>query len=232
MDYVLYYQKRAADFDKAVPSKRSRKMRMTCVELGEKLKQLRKEHDLTQEKLAEKLFISRTAVSKWESGKGYPNIESLKNISQLFSVSIDDLLSGEEMEQVERREEKQQQENRLYTLIYGLLDILTLVCIFLPFYGQSAGQMIRLVSLIEFNESVIDKSFFLILLLLMIVTGIIELILYFWKKDKLLRYSRIWSLFFHSLVILFFAMARHPYVIVYLFLIFIIKAFLLFKANK
>ena len=62
----------------------------------EKLQQLRKQKGLTQEQLAEKMFVSRTAVSKWESGKGYPNLDSLKNLSEIFSVSIDDLLSGEE----------------------------------------------------------------------------------------------------------------------------------------
>lgn len=67
------------------------------MEFNEKLQQLRKGKEWTQEQLAEELFVSRTAISKWESGKGYPNIDSLKGISKLFSVSIDDLLSGEEL---------------------------------------------------------------------------------------------------------------------------------------
>ena len=67
------------------------------MEFNEKLQHLRKENNMTQEQLAERLYVSRAAVSKWESGKGYPNIESLKAISKLFSVSIDDLLSGDEL---------------------------------------------------------------------------------------------------------------------------------------
>ena len=63
------------------------------MEFNEKLQQLRKEKELTQEQLAEKLFVSRTAISKWESGRGYPSIDSLKAISKLFSVSVDDLLN-------------------------------------------------------------------------------------------------------------------------------------------
>jgi transcriptional regulator with XRE-family HTH domain len=51
------------------------------VEFSEKLQQLRKQKNITQEELAGQLFIARTAISKWESGKGYPNIESLKSIS-------------------------------------------------------------------------------------------------------------------------------------------------------
>ena len=67
------------------------------MEFNEKLQLLRKQQEMTQEQLAEKLFVSRTAVSKWESGKGYPNIDSLRNLAEVFSVSIDELLSGEEL---------------------------------------------------------------------------------------------------------------------------------------
>ena len=62
------------------------------MEFNEKLQELRKQKGLTQEDLAERLYVSRTAVSKWESGRGYPNIDSLKEISKYFSVSIDDCL--------------------------------------------------------------------------------------------------------------------------------------------
>lgn len=58
------------------------------MELNEKLQELRKSKGMTQEELAEVLYVSRTAISKWESGRGTPNIESLKQISAFFSVSI------------------------------------------------------------------------------------------------------------------------------------------------
>ena len=67
------------------------------MEFHEKLQELRKAKGLTQEELAKELYVSRTAVSKWESGKGYPNIDSLKEISKFFSVTIDELLSSEEL---------------------------------------------------------------------------------------------------------------------------------------
>ena len=67
------------------------------MELNEKLQELRKQKGLTQEELAEALYVSRTAISKWESGRGVPSIDSLKAISKYFSVSIDFLLSGEEL---------------------------------------------------------------------------------------------------------------------------------------
>ena len=61
----------------------------------EKLKMLRKEQNLTQEKLAEKLNVSRQAITKWETGEGTPDIENLKQISKLFNVTIDELIKEE-----------------------------------------------------------------------------------------------------------------------------------------
>ena len=56
---------------------------------GKKIKKLRTDNGLTQDELAEKIYVTRTAISKWESGRGFPNIESLKAISKYFSVSLD-----------------------------------------------------------------------------------------------------------------------------------------------
>lgn len=63
------------------------------MEFNEKLKELRSSRGLTQEELSEALFVSRTAISKWESGRGYPSIDSLREISDFFSVTIDELLT-------------------------------------------------------------------------------------------------------------------------------------------
>ncbi len=67
--------------------------------LGEKIKQARKNAGLTQEQMAEKLMISRPAITKWESDKGIPDIENLKAISKLLDVSLDYLLNdGEDID--------------------------------------------------------------------------------------------------------------------------------------
>jgi transcriptional regulator with XRE-family HTH domain len=60
--------------------------------LGEKIKELRTKNGITQEKLAEQLNISRSAIAKWESNGGTPEIGNLKLISEIFSVSIDSLI--------------------------------------------------------------------------------------------------------------------------------------------
>ena len=67
------------------------------MEFNEKLQELRKQRKMTQEELAAELYVSRTAVSKWESGRGYPGIESLKAIARLFSVTVDELLSSDKL---------------------------------------------------------------------------------------------------------------------------------------
>ena len=64
------------------------------METKDVLYELRKKHDLTQDALAEKLFVTRQAVSRWESGETTPNIETLKALSQLFGVSINTLLGS------------------------------------------------------------------------------------------------------------------------------------------
>ena len=81
------------------------------MEFNEKLQELRKNKKLTQEELAEDLYVSRTAISKWESGRGYPNIDSLKEIAKYFSVTIDELLSGDEVLSIAEEDNKQKEKH-------------------------------------------------------------------------------------------------------------------------
>ena len=101
------------------------------MEFNEKLQELRKQKGLTQEELAEKLYVSRTAVSKWESGRGYPNIDSLKEIAKFFSVTVDELLSPNEVLTI-AEEDGKRKEKHFRDLIYGLLDICIAMLFFLP----------------------------------------------------------------------------------------------------
>ena len=64
------------------------------METKDVLLELRKKNNLTQDELAEKLYITRQAVSRWESGETIPNIETLKSLSKLFDVSINTLLGS------------------------------------------------------------------------------------------------------------------------------------------
>ena len=202
------------------------------MELGEKLQQLRKQNNWTQEQLAEQLYISRTAVSKWESGKGYPSIDSLKNISALFKISIDDLLSGDELVQLATNENKENVEN-ITGMIYGLLDLVAIAFIFLPFYGNPEGDYIRAVNLIDYKEVVGLKTIYYILLLSLFGIGAAELGLRFFEKTKSMgKVLRRLSVGMHILAILLFSMSRQPYLSTFLFILFLMKGFIALNNKK
>ena len=147
------------------------------MEFNEKLQELRKQRGLTQEELAEVLYVSRTAISKWESGRGYPNIDSLKEISKYFSVSLDELLSGDELLTI-AEEEGKQKEKHLRDLVFGLLDLSVAMFLFLPFFGQRVDGKIQEVSLLSLSETEIYvKIPYLIIVFGMIIWGILILTL-------------------------------------------------------
>lgn len=64
--------------------------------LENRLKELREQHKYTQDDVASFLNISRQSVSKWELGKGYPDIDNLRRLSDLYKISLDQLITGEE----------------------------------------------------------------------------------------------------------------------------------------
>lgn len=66
------------------------------MEIGKKLKESRLNRDLTQEVIAEKLNVSRQTISNWENEKSYPDIISVIELSNLYSISLDDLLKGDD----------------------------------------------------------------------------------------------------------------------------------------
>ena len=201
------------------------------MEFHEKLQQLRKQNQLTQEQLAEQLYVSRTAVSKWESGKGYPNIESLKCISKLFSVTIDQLLSSDELI-VLAETENRININNISNLIYSLLDLSTILFLFLPFYAQSDGSHVRFETLISYSESESTQLVYFTLLILMSLWGAAELILRILQHENAFKAIRIFSFLLHSIAILLFIMTRQPYITALSFVLLIIKTVLFVKQAK
>lgn len=82
------------------------------MEIGEKIRKLRTDADMTQDELAARLLVTRTAVSKWETGKGWPGVDSLKLIADEFGCTIDSLVSDEDVRS--KRETEDRQSLRLY----------------------------------------------------------------------------------------------------------------------
>ena len=98
---------------------------------ADKLKSLRAEKGLTQEALAEQLYVTRAAVSKWENGKGYPNIESLRQISRLFHVTVDELISDGDAENQHRLEDRRTKRYFWCAMACLLMTVLSALGVFL-----------------------------------------------------------------------------------------------------
>jgi transcriptional regulator with XRE-family HTH domain len=71
---------------------------MDTQKIGKFLKELRKEHDMTQEQLGERIGVTNKTVSRWETGNYMPPIESLKLLSDIYQISINEILSGERLD--------------------------------------------------------------------------------------------------------------------------------------
>ncbi len=199
------------------------------MEFNEKLQQLRKQKGLTQEELAEALFVSRTAISKWESGRGYPNIDSLKAIAAFFGVTIDELLSCDQVLTLAEAYNKQK-ETQLRDLVFGLLDCSTAMLFFLPFFGQKAGQIIQGVSLLALNEvaSYLRSAYFVVIVA-MIVWGVLTLALQNGHYAVWVRLKSKLSLGLHALGVFLFIISSQPYAAALLFLFLVIKAVMLVR---
>ncbi len=199
------------------------------MEFNEKLQELRKQKGLTQEELAEQLYVSRTAISKWESGRGYPNIESLKAIAKFFSVTVDELLSSGEMLTI-AEEDNKRKEKHFYDLIYGLLDLCIAMLLFLPFFAEKADGIIQSVSLIALDgvQPYLKTAYFAVVIS-MIVMGILTLALQncqwvAWVKSKTMI-----SLILCAIAVLAFMISSQPYAAVFAFALLAIKALMLIK---
>lgn len=199
------------------------------MEINEKLQQLRKQKGITQEELAERLFVSRTAISKWESGRGLPSIDSLKTISKLFEVTIDELLSGEELLQAAENE-KRENDLRQRMVVFGLLDTLGLLFMFIPLYGQAQGTYIATVSLFSFTDAdIYMRAAYWVILSVQVLLGIAELVLQnntssLWQKNS----SRI-SFAVTILAVLLFMLSRQPWASFFMFWILLMKGYLCLK---
>ncbi len=116
------------------------------MDFNEKIQQLRRKSGLTQEQLAERLFVSRVTVSKWESGRGYPNIESLKLLAKVLEVSIDELLSTDELLLMGERQ-MERVKSDFKTLVFGVLDFALVLYLVLPVFAERRGDRFELLAL-------------------------------------------------------------------------------------
>ena len=199
------------------------------MEFHEKLQELRKNRGLTQEELAEALYVSRTAISKWESGRGMPSIESLKAISKFFAVTLDDLLSSEELLVIAEDDHKQK-EMHIRDLIYGLLDCSMALLFVLPFFGQKVNGAIQEVSLLALTEiQLYLKILYSVTIVGMTAFGILTLVLRSCNGERWVKYKSKVSLSVNAIGVFLFIISQQPYAAVFFFAFLIIKALMLIK---
>ena len=87
--------------------------------LADNLKKIRKDNNLSQEQLAEKLNVSRQSVSKWESGQSYPEMDKVIQICSLFNLNINELIN----ENISEVNEVKESQNRTNKYISSFLDV-------------------------------------------------------------------------------------------------------------
>ena len=110
------------------------------MELGNRIKELRKAQNINQDELAEKLFVSRQTISNWENYKSYPDIQSVLLLSEIFNVSVDQLLKGD-VEKMERiiTEQTQADINKMHTYAIGMLISIVALLISMPVLAYTTG---------------------------------------------------------------------------------------------
>jgi len=200
------------------------------MEFNEKLQHLRRQKNLTQEELAEALFVSRAAVSKWESGRGYPNIDSLRAIAAFFSVTVDELLSaGETLTLAEA--DRQENTARLRSLVFALLDCGAAALLFLPLFGQRTEDAVRAVSLLALTGiNPVLRAACLVFTAVSVAVGVLTLALRdrhaFWVRG-----GTALSLLTGAAGALLCIAGVQPYAAALLFLFLLIKAILLLKGR-
>ena len=202
------------------------------MEFHEKLQELRKNRGLTQEELAEALFVSRTAISKWESGRGYPSIDSLRGISNYFSVSIDELLSCEKLLSVAEKENKSNIQT-ICNLLFGIVDACSFMLILLPLYPNTVDGFVYSVNLLAYAETTsFNRLIYWVLFSSLITIGVVKIFLTNFEIEKGHKMTTGISILLSILMVLFLAMAREAYAIVLSFMLLLIKGVLLLKYIK
>ena len=193
------------------------------MEFNEKLQKLRTDKNLTQEELAEKLYVSRTAISKWESGRGYPSIDSLKAIAKYFQVTIDELICSEEMVSLAQQDKKET--NKKYTvLICGILDCLIVLLFFLPVFGDASGEQVSAVTVFALRDiSGWLKTVFLSVIGLTVVNGFCTVVISSFDQPLWNRHRLITGIVLSITGTVLFILARQPYAAVFYVCILVLK---------
>ena len=197
-------------------------------EFNEKLQELRRARNLTQEELAESIFVSRTAVSKWESGRGYPSIESLKELSRFFSVSIDELISPDEVV-IAAEGDKREFVGRFTSLICGMLDVMLVLLLFMPAFGNGADDPSSISLLALSGTSPWVKTVFAAVVAATTICGLCEVSVSSYDKSNWRSALLAIGVSLSVACVAVFIVARQPYAGIFSFVLLVAKSLLLIR---
>lgn len=243
------------------------------MEFSEKLQKLRTQRNLTQEQLANQLFVSRTAISKWETGRGTPNLDSLLDfndissvgmssrgtpnldslqaIAKLFGVSLDELLSTEEVVVMAKNENKRNTE-QILCYIDSVLNLMSVFGFLLPMYKVFKNNVYYCVPFFipdftmsrrKFKNNVyycvplyqysgfMHKTIFIIQSAILLC-GVLGLIFQWKEKEKIYNFVK-FSGYILMIIFIFLLIAlNHPNASSFCFAFLLIKGMVLIKGRK
>lgn len=199
------------------------------MEFSEKLQKLRTQRNLTQEQLANQLFVSRTAISKWETGRGTPNLDSLQAIAKLFGVSLDELLSTEEVVVMAKNENKRNTE-QILCYIDSVLNLMSVFGFLLPMYKVFKNNVYYCVPLYQYS-GFMHKTIFIIQSAILLC-GVLGLIFQWKEKEKIYNFVK-FSGYILMIIFIFLLIAlNHPNASSFCFAFLLIKGMVLIKGRK
>ncbi|MFA5543181.1 MAG: helix-turn-helix transcriptional regulator [Bacilli bacterium] len=195
----------------------------------EKLQELRRSKGITQEELAKYLFVSRTAISKWESGKGYPSIDTLKQVADFYDVSLDNLLSNDELILL-AKDDTNSKKMQFLNLLFGLLDLLLIIYFFVPLFGYTNNNVVYEVSLINLEDSYLYILIpYYILIITSIIGGLFNICTQNSTNQKVNKIKLIFSLSLSIVGTLLFMLTLQPYAGALTLAILVIKGIFIIK---
>ena len=119
------------------------------MKIGEKLQNARKVVDLTQDEVAERILVSRQTISNWENEKSYPDIISIIKLSDLYNISLDDLLKGDQLMMAHLAESTDVVRSNAKLVLTSIVNIVLFVLIII-FNTQIASNRYLLFGLLSF----------------------------------------------------------------------------------
>lgn len=122
------------------------------MELGNKIKYYRGEKEFSQEELAERVYVSRQTISNWENNKSYPDINSIVLLSEVFEISIDNLIKGDVEQMKKEINSEEVKKLNFYATMMGILMLVALISLmtmlkfiglygFIPYFVLVGGAM-------------------------------------------------------------------------------------------